>query len=270
LGGLTGSGNIVLSNGNSLNVNATGSTTYSGALSGSGGLTKSGNGTLTLSGANSYTGTTEVVSGILRVTNASFVADVGTTDVALTDLAGTPAAGSSYQIFSGPFNGSRGVVFTPPLSSGLQASFAASNSTVTVQSAGGYSSWAAYWTANAGLVDTNGTADPDNDGFVNNMEYAFDGDPTVGTPSFLTATAAGTNIVISFVGLIDTNAVSYTVQSSTNLATGGWADNAPATAAITVSTNQSGVLLTNNYVRQEFLVPGGANTFYRVRALIAQ
>ena len=270
LGGLSGPGDIALTNANSLNVNVTALSSYSGALSGSGGLTKYGPGTLTLSGSNSYSGTTAVLSGVVRVENSSFTAEVGTTDLNLSGLFSTPTAGSTYQIFSGPFSGSRNVVFTPPLDSGLQASFAASNSTVTVQSVGGYSSWASYWTTNAGLVDTNGTADPDADGFVNNMEYAFDGNPTVGTPSLLSAAASGTNVVISFVGLIDTNAVSYTVQSATNLSTGPWTNNTAATTAITVSGDQTGVLLTNDYVRKEFSVSKGANTFYRVRALIQQ
>jgi len=43
------------------------STLYSGALGGTGGLTKAGSGTLTLSGANAYTGTTIVSAGSLIV-----------------------------------------------------------------------------------------------------------------------------------------------------------------------------------------------------------
>jgi len=46
------------------------STTFSGAMSGSGGLTKSGSGTLTLSGANTYTGATTVNAGTLAVTGS--------------------------------------------------------------------------------------------------------------------------------------------------------------------------------------------------------
>ena len=65
LGGLTGTQNIALSNTNAtlvavtLNVGNNGSsTTYSGALTGSGSLVKVGLGTFTLAGANTYTGTT--------------------------------------------------------------------------------------------------------------------------------------------------------------------------------------------------------------------
>ena len=69
LGGLTGAGNITLSNGNSLNVS--GSSTYSGALSDSGSLTKSGSGTFTLSGANTHSGGTTLSAGQLNINNAS-------------------------------------------------------------------------------------------------------------------------------------------------------------------------------------------------------
>lgn len=72
IGGLSGSGNITLTNttpaavaanigGNNQN------TTYSGALSGSGSVTKSGTGTLTLTGTNTYTGTTTISTGTLQI-----------------------------------------------------------------------------------------------------------------------------------------------------------------------------------------------------------
>ena len=71
-GALAGSGNITLADGAgsavALTVNGNNaSTTYSGALSGSGSLTKNGSGTLTLSGPNTYLGDTTVNSGILAI-----------------------------------------------------------------------------------------------------------------------------------------------------------------------------------------------------------
>jgi len=123
-----------------------------------------------------------------------------------------------------------------------------------------------------GAANTNGTADPDGDGFNNNMEFAFDGNPTVGTPALIGAASSGGSVVVSFLASTNTNAVSYMVQSTTNLSTGPWADNSGLTASITNSANQTNppILLTPAYVRREFTVPvTSSNSFYRVRATIA-
>lgn len=73
-GALSGAQNLALLNGSSaavaLTVGNGASTTYSGALSGAGAtMTKNGAGTLTLTGNNSYTGTTTANSGTLEITN---------------------------------------------------------------------------------------------------------------------------------------------------------------------------------------------------------
>jgi autotransporter-associated beta strand protein len=76
LGGLQGSTGITLTNlaGTAVALNVGGnnsSTTYSGALSGGGSLTKSGAGTLALSGANTYSGGTLVSAGALSGDSSS-------------------------------------------------------------------------------------------------------------------------------------------------------------------------------------------------------
>ena len=71
MGGLAGSGNIGLADGShavTLSVGGNGTcTTYSGGLSGAGGLTKTGGGVLVLCGSNTYTGGTTVAAGTLKL-----------------------------------------------------------------------------------------------------------------------------------------------------------------------------------------------------------
>ena len=72
IGGLSGGGNVTLQDTGAGAITASvgnngGSTTYSGVLSGVGGLTKVGGGTLTLTNANTYTGTTRISAGTLQL-----------------------------------------------------------------------------------------------------------------------------------------------------------------------------------------------------------
>jgi autotransporter-associated beta strand protein len=70
-GGLAGTGNVTLGV-NTLTVGGNNtSTTFSGILVGTGGLTKTGTGTLTLSGASTYTGPTIINGGTLAGTTSS-------------------------------------------------------------------------------------------------------------------------------------------------------------------------------------------------------
>ena len=78
LGGLQGSGNLTLNNAVPLPVSLSvgsnnASTTFSGVLSGSGGLTKTGTGALSLLSSNSYTGTTLVAGGTLLLANTGAI-----------------------------------------------------------------------------------------------------------------------------------------------------------------------------------------------------
>ncbi|MEY3479283.1 MAG: hypothetical protein RIQ71_58 [Verrucomicrobiota bacterium] len=259
IAGLTGAGQFYNAAG-TLTVNkASASETFSGSIDGATGLTKSGNGTLILSGSNSYTGATSVDGGILRVAKSNFTADVGTAAITMSSVSPAPVVGSTYQLFSGSFTGTRSVVFAGL--SGVQGSFTPASSTVTVTSVGGYSAWADYWTTNAGLFDTNGTADPDSDGFVNDVEYAFDGNPTLGTPALMTVTAVGSNAVFNWVQRID--GATYEVQKNSAL-TNFWT--VATGLSISNASNQSGLLLPADYIRREFRVPASGKDFYRVRS----
>ena len=125
-----------------------------------------------------------------------------------------------------------------------------------------YDSWASGY----GLSGTNAatTADPDLDGFNNNSEYYFDGNPTNSTPYLLRVTPSSTNAVFNWIQR--NSGVSYEVQTNSTL-TNVWTG--PAAVTISNSANQSGVLLTNDYMRKEFIVPASGKSFYRVKATIA-
>ena len=77
------SGSSVNLNANTLTINASASTTYSGGISGTGNLVKNGSGTQTLAGATTFNGTTTVNSGTLQAAAAG--AAGGTSQVVLNE-----------------------------------------------------------------------------------------------------------------------------------------------------------------------------------------
>jgi len=133
--------------------------------------------------------------------------------------------------------------------------------------ANNYASWVSYWTnAVPGFTNTAGTADPDGDTFNNDMEFAFDGNPTVGSPALLAASTVGTNAVFNYVARKNPpGGVTYQVQSTTNL-TNGWTN-----AAVTVSNsaNTNSINIPADYERKEFTVSSSGSLFFRVQATIA-
>ena len=70
IGGLSGSGSVQLQ-ANKLTLGGVASTTFGGGVSGSGILERSGTGSITLTGANAFSGGTNIVSGAVYVGNAS-------------------------------------------------------------------------------------------------------------------------------------------------------------------------------------------------------
>ncbi len=87
--GVLGSGDysssITVDSGGMLKFSTDANQTLSGALSGAGDLVKQGTGTLTLSGTNSFTGTTSASAGVLAL-NSSGTAITGDSDTSTVDL----------------------------------------------------------------------------------------------------------------------------------------------------------------------------------------
>ncbi|MGM9516548.1 DUF4347 domain-containing protein, partial [Roseateles sp. DB2] len=71
---LAGSGAVSLG-ANTLTTSGNASTTFSGAINGTGGLTKQGSGTLSLSGTNTYTGSTTLSAGALTLSGGAALSD---------------------------------------------------------------------------------------------------------------------------------------------------------------------------------------------------
>ena len=268
---------------------------------GTGAVTKTGLGTLVLSvlspttiSNNTYTGTTAINAGTVVFGDASVQASsiaiasgaaanftlgaaTPTTTGSLTfsngstvRVSGTPTTNSApYTLVSA----SGGVTGTPTLDPAVPG-YSLSNSGTSlflVANSSPVSFYSAWLTNYPTLSNTNGTADPDGDGFNNDLEFAFDGNPTFGTASLLTVTSSGSNAVFNFVASTNPAAVLYTVQATTNLSTSPWADDIGVTASVTNSANQTNppILLAPEYVRREFSLPATNKSFYRVEATIA-
>jgi hypothetical protein len=176
-----------------------------------------------------------------------------------------PSLDASYgpTFFVNGFNGSGGTWTRD--TNGVTYQFDQSTGVLSVSGGAPAGSYADWLTNYPSLTGTNalGSADPDGDGLLNEVEFAFGGNPTVGTPALMTARRISTNTVVNWIER--TNSVTYAVEKSTAL-TNGWT---PATGlVISNSTNQNGVLLAPTYVRKEFVTGASGKDFYRVRSTI--
>jgi len=231
-------------------------------------------GTITMTGSLNAPGTVRFRvygNGINDRLLVSGAVDLGgTVVVTVGDGAYTPASGDSFDLLDGTISGSP-VLDLPALDGGLTwvtnsfASTGVLSITNGGEPAGDYTNWLTNYPSLTG-PDALGSADPDGDGFSNNLEYAFDGNPTVGSPALLSVRRSGADAVFSFVARKDPpGGVTYIVQSATNLTTGPWIESG---ITPTIATDQGGVLIPTDYERREFTVPASGKSFFRVRATI--
>jgi autotransporter-associated beta strand protein len=258
-------------------------------------VAKTGAGKWVLGGANIYTGDTIVSEGVLELGSGGslrfVVGDSGVNNQLkgagtlnlngqlAFDLSGASTnTNSTWAVVSNSlsttygtnflvtgFNGSGGNWTNT--TNGVDYVFAQSTGVLSVQATGGvtpYNAWVTYWQGiDPGFTNTAPGGDPDGDSFSNKLEFAFGGDPTIGTAALLSALRSGPNVVFNYIALTNTNAATYAVQNTTNLATGPWTN---ASVTLSNATNQSGILIPADYVRKEFTVPAAGKDFYRVRA----
>ncbi len=110
MGSLSGSGGEVALGGADLTLVQTSDSSFSGVISGSGGLIKQGDGLLLLSGANSYSGTTRIDGGTLRqgaagaLAGGDYAINAGVLDLNGFDLDMGSLSGSGGEVALGAAN----------------------------------------------------------------------------------------------------------------------------------------------------------------------
>jgi fibronectin-binding autotransporter adhesin len=183
IGGLSGNGSVLLndtilftggtghSNGAPVTLTVgynNSSTTYSGTMSGSGGLTKVGSGTFTLSGANTYTGNTTVSGGTLALNSGSIVSsNIIVAPGATFDVSGTSftLAGNQSLFGGGIINGSFNTSAGSKIYAGLDGGYgtnAFNNSLTLASGAALYLDLGDSATGSNDLITVNGTLTANN------------------------------------------------------------------------------------------------------------
>ena len=252
IGGLTGAGSLY-GIGGTLTVNkASGTDIFSGVISGGTGLIKEGAGTLELTGPNTYTGATAVNLGTLTLGGGSQASPITVSSgAALGFTLGSPTTSSSTLTFSGAT--AKVSVTGTPVAATLMTATSVTGTPVLdpaipgytlqvtatelklVASSTPYETWAALY-APADNV-SNPAGDNDNDGLVNQQEFAFglipisgssvnpiliQLDKTTGTFTYQRRAATG---------------LTYKILKSTTLAAGSWTEDAAGQVAGTVDEN---------------------------------
>lgn len=256
LSGSVGSiGNYHASSAAGLSVGADGSSTaFSGVISDGGSaplaLVKTGSGILTLTGANSYTGTTTVNQGTLSIT-VPYLGNASTVTIATgakLDLATGTAVDTVGKLVLG------GVSVPPGTYNALDATFGSyftgSGSLLVLAP---YEAWAAL----KGLDSSNNGLgqDPDHDGLSNLMEFYLNGNPLASDPAMLPVqTLDATYVTFSFSRRDDAAAAvtSEAAQYGSDLL--GWTDVPLGTSSSGPDANGVIVTVTPNGAAPDSIV----------------
>jgi autotransporter-associated beta strand protein len=200
---------------------------YGGSLQDGGGntmhLLKSGTGTLTLSGNNTYTGTTTVSLGTLVVSTVSLSATISNNSVAVA-FASAPSAGTRYNVLPGALGGNS--LVSPSvtgLGSGQTATLTNDPNLVVLVSTNGYSTW-------LNGQPTNST---------NQLAYAIGGATSPTATNGVASVTTVTSNTLSITAIVRTNDPNLKVygQSILDLAVGTWTTNGVTNS---VPVDQSG------------------------------
>lgn len=121
-----------------------------------------------------------------------------------------------------------------------------------------YDTWAAGYALQGNAALSN--ADPDGDGLSNQQEYAFGMNPTASSPGLVSSASVSGQLVVTF---LTRENLSYAVQSTSNLETTAFADN----ANILIETGPTEPTPPAGYIRKKFSVTtSGGKNFFRVVA----
>lgn len=203
----------------------------SGALTGAGALMKTGTGILTLSGANAYTGSTTVKEGILRLSTDDVLSDTAALNVEAGAFLNLTHAGTDtvldFQIggvsqASGTYGGAgSGAQHIVPQITGTGK--------ILVPVSDPFIAWAAGFGLSGS--DALPSADPDQDGQINLLEFALNGSPVDSAASRKTRSA------VAVVG--GENALTYTLPVRAGAAFSGDTSKSATVSGLTYSIQGS-------------------------------
>jgi len=232
----------------------TNNVTLAGAIDSSnlGGLVKSGAGVLTMSGSNSYVGTTTVAAGALIIVRTGLTASIQSNSVAVA-FSSTPTNGT-YAVLPGPVGSAS---FASNSVTGLGGKTAAMtnapNLAVIVSGAASnnYSTWLNGQPPSA----------------ANQLTYAIGGASSPTATDGIASVTTLTSSNLSITAIVRTNDPNLTVfgQATTNLSLGPWSTNG---VTRTNAVDQSGV--PSGTARQIFSTERGTNSrlFLRINTTL--